>query len=109
MQHPILKDAKDALDKLSADPPRSRPPRPESELWFCEYGRVASRLAFARPVSRLFEHREDISSSRASWTSTWPLSGHCVSGSRLNPRVSGLACLPLSCLSGEKQREWFNA
>jgi predicted transposase/invertase (TIGR01784 family) len=44
MQHPILKDAKDALDKLSADPDAlEAAERRESELWFYEYGRVLER------------------------------------------------------------------
>jgi predicted transposase/invertase (TIGR01784 family) len=44
MQHPILKDAKDALDKLSADPNAlEAAERRESELWFYEHGRVLDR------------------------------------------------------------------
>jgi flagellar biosynthesis/type III secretory pathway protein FliH len=44
MQHPILKDAKEALDKLSADPDAlEAAERRESELWFYEHGRVLDR------------------------------------------------------------------
>lgn len=39
MQHPILKEAKDALDRLSADPEaRERAERREIELKLYEYG-----------------------------------------------------------------------
>jgi predicted transposase/invertase (TIGR01784 family) len=44
MQHPILKDAKDALDKLSADPDaRERAERREIELKLYEYGAALVR------------------------------------------------------------------
>jgi predicted transposase/invertase (TIGR01784 family) len=44
MQHPILKDAKDALDKLSADPDaRERAERREIELKLYEYGAARVR------------------------------------------------------------------
>ena len=44
MQHPILKDAKDALDKLSADPDaRERAERREIELKLYEYGAAIVR------------------------------------------------------------------
>lgn len=44
MQHPILKDAKDALDRLSADPDtRERAERREIELKLYEYGAALVR------------------------------------------------------------------
>lgn len=44
MQYPILKDAKDALDKLSADPDaRERAERREIELKLYEYGATTIR------------------------------------------------------------------
>lgn len=44
MQHPILKDAKDALDRLSADPDaRERAERREIELKLYEYGATTLR------------------------------------------------------------------
>jgi len=44
MQYPILKDAKDALDKLSADPDaRERAERREIELKLYEYGAATLR------------------------------------------------------------------
>jgi predicted transposase/invertase (TIGR01784 family) len=55
MQHPILKDAKEALDKLSADPDaRERAERREIELKLYEYGaaivRAEGRLEGKRSV-----------------------------------------------------------